>query len=147
MKLDYPPYLGKNFRILEWYGAEMKLHGNGTKRNIRFDDDAKDLYIDIKIPEEDYWHKVDGRMAADFKARHESDLRTRTKSTLERISANCIPLSERRHSATVTLGPRLIPESRPPNIFARNSLPTSSAMATVANEPDEIIYISPKKRT
>ena len=53
MRLDYPAFLGGVFRDLEWYGAHLRQkHGNGTRRNIRFDEENSSLYMDVLLPGE-----------------------------------------------------------------------------------------------
>ena len=95
MRLDYPAYLGQTFSNLEWYGREMRLmHGPGTKRIIRFDDQERSLYIDVKLPGEEYWHKVDAEMAKDFKADKDKSRRKITKQTLQTASGSNPSLSD-----------------------------------------------------
>ena len=59
MRLEYPSYLGRIFRDLDWYGREMRRrHGPGTKRNIKFQDDENTMYIDVCLPAGDHWHRI-----------------------------------------------------------------------------------------
>ena len=42
--MNYPDHLSDDFRVLEWYGAEIRrMHGEGTKRNIKFNDEVSGL--------------------------------------------------------------------------------------------------------
>ena len=44
LRLEYPAHLAQDFRCLEWYGREMRVsHGQGTRRNIKFDDEDESL--------------------------------------------------------------------------------------------------------
>ena len=59
--------------------TDMKIiHGDGLKQIIRFDDDNRSLYIDVKLPKDDCWHRVDDEIAADFKKRRDQLSRQRT---------------------------------------------------------------------
>ena len=52
------PLIGK-FNDLERYGRILKRqHGNGLKRNIKFDDALLTLFMDVKLPNSDDWMKV-----------------------------------------------------------------------------------------
>jgi hypothetical protein len=84
--MDFPDYLSADFRLLEKYGAlARKKHGTGTKRNIRFDDSSSSLYMDIKLPSEDQWMRVEPRMAREIMA--EEDER-RGKETRRKLTAS-----------------------------------------------------------
>ena len=65
MRLDYPAHLGSNYRALDQYGASLrKKVGAGFRRNIKFNDDEYDLYMDINFPaNKDRWIRVTPRMA------------------------------------------------------------------------------------
>ena len=66
MKLDYPAFLGGIFRDLEWYGAYLrKEHGQGMRRNIRFDEEALSLYMDVLLPGNKEWLRVTPKMAGE----------------------------------------------------------------------------------
>ena len=44
LRLDYPAHLGAPFRLLDWYGKQMReRHGKGTRRSIKFDDEEESL--------------------------------------------------------------------------------------------------------
>ena len=58
MRMNYPDHLTKDFRVLEWYGAELNRHFPGTKRNIKFDDDSEGLRMDVRVPHMSEWHRV-----------------------------------------------------------------------------------------
>ena len=73
-RFDYLAHLGNDFRLLDWYGWEMKKrHGGGTRRNFRFDDEEESIYLDVCLPEEDYWHRVHPSAARKFKSEVDSE--------------------------------------------------------------------------
>jgi hypothetical protein len=81
--MDYPDYLRPEFRALEKLGAKLrKYHGQGLKRNIRFDDENRNLYMDVKLPNEDEWFKVTPAMARDMTGENTRSDQERTKSKL-----------------------------------------------------------------
>ena len=68
IRLDYPDFLGPDFRSLETFGARMRARcGEGFKRNIRFDDDNLRLYMDINMPSQDSWTSITPEIAKETK--------------------------------------------------------------------------------
>ena len=56
----------KSFKTadLEWYGAHLrKNHEQGTKTNIRFDEENLSLDMSIALPGQDEWLRVTPDMA------------------------------------------------------------------------------------
>ena len=156
MKIDFPPFLSKTFRILEWYRAEMRRnHGPGTRRNIRFNDDDLSLYLDVKLPGDDHWHRVEQDMAEDFKRKCETVAKTRTKNALEIVSVNNIPLGDRRVMSLTDTEERLLPSIQRSNDnhgrergdSSRRPRSVPEPPPTIRHGPNDVIYISPKKRT
>ena len=139
MKIDYPPHLARTFRTLEWYDGDMKkIHGEGLKRNIRYDDLLETFYMDIKLPGEDFWHRVDMEMATERKSHQTRIERKRAQSALEiPPNANMQPLGTRR-TGSLTSEPTTSTQSHQP-VFGNTR--------NVTNDPDAIIYVSPVKRT
>lgn len=82
--LDYPSHLGAAFRTLDWYGKEMReRHGKGTRRNIKFDDDEETMYIDVCLPNEDYWHRVSIEEAKRHKSERDEERISSSRRSLE----------------------------------------------------------------
>ena len=145
MKLDYPNHLTKTFRNLEWYGAEMRrIHGDGTRRNMRFDDVNKTLYLDVRLPNREYWHRVDEGMAEVYKKQRDEANRIRSRSALENPSSNMTPLGERRSLTTTTSTER--PRTERWSDGGRPGDDRYDQGRKVTHSPNEVIYISPKKR-
>ena len=142
MRMNYPDHLGPDFRALEWYGARMReMHGPGLKRNIRFDDDVLGLCIDIKMPHLEEWLRVTPDMAKEYKSKQITPQANQARRLLETppttasrplsqlpaTGANCTPLP----------APVL-----PGRVFTQRA----GSPQTVTHDPNEVIYISPRKR-
>ena len=83
-RLDYPAFLGTAFRLLDWYGKQMRdRHGKGTRRNIKYDDDEENLYLDVCLPSQDYWHRVSPDEAKRYKTQVETERTHQTRRSLE----------------------------------------------------------------
>ena len=64
VRLEYPDFLGDDFRILTKFGAKMRQKmGEGFKRNVKFNDDEMSLYVDVKFPNQDEWLAVTPEVA------------------------------------------------------------------------------------
>ena len=64
LRLDYPAHLSSDYRALDAYGAKMRsIAGKGFKRNIRYNDDEMNLYMDVNFPGQDKWIRVSAKMA------------------------------------------------------------------------------------
>ena len=59
MRMEVPPTLQQDFRILFRYGQNLRTrHGIGTRRHVKFDDLAKGLYLNVKLPGDEGWSRV-----------------------------------------------------------------------------------------
>ena len=134
VRLEYPGYLGREFRDLDWYGREMRQrHGKGTRRNIKFNDDDNTLYLDICLPGEDFWHRIPHTEARDYRQRIQTEKSRQSRLSLEGpprpgASVNRIPLGNGGAS-------RLAQTPRGHEMDG-STLPTRSSN-----------YISPRRRT
>lgn len=82
MRLEYPSHLGRSF--LDWYGREMKMrHGPGTRRNVKFNDDDRSLYIDICLPKEEHWHRIPHAEAKRYREKVTTEKARRSRLSLE----------------------------------------------------------------
>lgn len=60
VRMEIPPHLTGIFKTLDSHGQLLrKRHGPGVKRSIKFDDLEMSLYMDVKLPDESSWLKVD----------------------------------------------------------------------------------------
>ena len=84
MRLDYPSFLSGTFRDLEWYGAHLRrTHGQGTRRNIKFDEEKMSLYMDVKLPgEKTNWLRVSPEMAKEEKMESQEQRDNQTRMQL-----------------------------------------------------------------
>ena len=84
MRIEYPSHLGRVFRDLDWYGREMRIrHGQGTRRNIKFNDDESTLYIDVCLPREEQWHRIPHQEAKNFRTKTMSERAKQSRLSLE----------------------------------------------------------------
>ena len=84
VRLEYPGFLGRDFRDLDWYGREMRQrHGKGTRRNIKFNDDDNTLYLDICLPGDDFWHRIPHVEARDYRQRIQAERSRKSRISLE----------------------------------------------------------------
>ena len=62
--IQVPTRLLDVFKTLEKYGRSMRMrHGPGTKRHVKFDDMEMSLYLNIKLPGDRFWTRVNPDMA------------------------------------------------------------------------------------
>ena len=142
MRMNYPDHLSEDFRVLEWYGAEMRrMHKEGTKRNIKFNDDVSGLCVDVKLPTDEEWYRVTPEMARDLKKKRAAGEHDRIRRTLEN------PGQQGRVSSLLRQPVLSGANSVPILSQGYNSQPSQSASRTVTHDPDEVIYISPVKRS
>ena len=67
LRMDIPPHLMNTFKLLENHGHELRNgHGEDFKCHIRFDDEAKSLYLNVKIPNESTWTRVEPALARSY---------------------------------------------------------------------------------
>ena len=58
IRLEIPDYLRPSLRSLESVSYHMKKAHPGMKRNVRFDDEALDLVLDVKLGENHPWKRI-----------------------------------------------------------------------------------------
>ena len=59
LRLDIPLHLMSTFKSLEAHGHKMRMrYGNDFKRHVRFDDDRKSLYLNVRLPGERLWTRI-----------------------------------------------------------------------------------------
>ena len=86
LRMEIPDRLLGDHKALEQYGHAMKLkHKDGFRRHIKMDDSGLCLYMDVYLPKQKQWVRVDmdlvkednaGRAAKIRKAVNKNDLRT-----------------------------------------------------------------------
>ena len=110
LRLDYPAFLGSDYRILDAYGAKLRRRfGQDFKRNMKFDDDLMALYLDIKLPNK-RWIKITPKLAREDRsieaANNDSEARKLIEESMKEIpeenqeemitDANATPLGEKQ---------------------------------------------------
>lgn len=100
IRLDIPDQLKGTFSDLERYGAGLrKKLGPELKRNIKFEDGNKSMYIDVLFPGDTTWTKIPHTLAKE--QLDEQDART-TVSARERLSSiNSMPSPQSDASPTI----------------------------------------------
>ena len=139
MRIQYPEHLGDDFRLLEWYGAELQKKGPGTRRSIRFNDEEWSLYIDVQLPNSERWHKVTTEVA------REAKLMKRKNDNRESSQAIAMYKND--------TGPTGLLYSRPPqqNNARSSPFPATRQQASQSAEPQSMdtsttpTYVSPTK--
>ena len=59
LRLDVPPFLLPTFKILNEHGYEIRsVHGQGTKRYIKFDEINLSLLLEVRLPGQVKWLKI-----------------------------------------------------------------------------------------
>ena len=60
IRLEVPNMLRPAFNTLRRYGHQLKMrHGPGTRHHVKFDDDLKTMFLNVKLPEEERWSRVE----------------------------------------------------------------------------------------
>lgn len=64
VRMEIPDALRPTFQDLQAYGGVLRTkHGKGLKRSVRYDDSAKTLYMNVKLPNSEEWLHVDHKLA------------------------------------------------------------------------------------
>ena len=58
MRLEIPNYLQKDFKILMRLAYLLKKSNPDLKRNIKFDEDRENLFLDMQLRKDDQWKRV-----------------------------------------------------------------------------------------
>ena len=140
LRMNYPDHLSADFRVLDWYGAELNKRHPGTKRNIKFDDDTEGLRMDVKVPHSPEWCRVYPDMAKEVRLQRNDQDAHRTKMVLETP-----PIPPQGPASFLTGGNSVLkaPVLSSVSLLAQGS----SNPRTVTHDPDEVIYISPTRRS
>lgn len=118
-RMDIPDFLGGDHKVLNDYGFRMKrIHSKETRKNIKFDEAAYSLVLELKLPGDDSWIKITPALAKELRQEYESQdiRRLRDKLTARpvpapSVSANWVPLGQRTLT-TKNNGERLVPPRR-----------------------------------
>ena len=94
IRMEIPMHLNGVFRTLDEYGHTLRQKaGPDFRRNIRFDDSQNTLYMDIYIPNDRIWTRVDATMAAEEVARGREALVATTRQRISSITKESTPAS------------------------------------------------------
>jgi hypothetical protein len=114
VKMDFPDFLSGDFRVLEKFGAKMRSkHGVGTKRSIKFDDELLKLYVDIKVPTNNAWIRVDTTTAKEILEENREQNREEVKKLLG-SGSTVTPATSVRESGHLL-------QTRPSSVFTQEA--------------------------
>ena len=83
IRIDIPIFLTGTFKLLTNYGYKLrKLHGEGTKRYIKFDEANLSLYLDVKLPDCEEWFQITPTQAKELQEQGNRTYFKRLQSTL-----------------------------------------------------------------
>ena len=83
VRKEIPEFLVGVNRALLHHGSILKrMHGKGFRRNIKFDDSDLTLYMDVCLPGENSWLRVDYAMALEGRKEELKKERDRTRNRL-----------------------------------------------------------------
>ena len=59
VRMEVPRRLRPTFSTLYKFGQQLRArHGEGTRRHVKFDDDGRTLFLNVKLPGDTNWSKV-----------------------------------------------------------------------------------------
>ena len=72
IRIEVPHCLKDDFNLLNKFGQRLKArHGPGTRRHVKFDDSNRSLFLNMKLPGDDRWSRVDVDLARRSMAQRE----------------------------------------------------------------------------
>ena len=99
------------FKLLERHGHSLQSrHGQELKCHIRFDDDERDLVLEVKLPGEESWTRLSPQFVRDIKRSAQADEchrmkdRLMTNQTGKKLAtgANALPTRKDRNPSLPT---------------------------------------------
>ena len=148
--MNYPDHLTADFRVLDWYGAELNRRFPGTKRNIKFDDDTEGLRVDVKVPHNKDWLRIHPEIARNAKLQWSDEDAMKISTVLETPPAftpGVYRSNSPRDPSTFLTGGNSVLKAPVLSSAALIGGVSQAPERVVNHDPDEVIYISPKKRT
>ena len=122
-RIDIPDHLTGAHKELDQYGKQLrKIHGPGLKRNIKFDDASSSLIMDVKLPDEEEWIRVDRTLAKEERLSSE---KTRAKITRERLTSSTSSTGETDVVSMQAEAPSIASET---SVSGANSIPVSATL-------------------
>ena len=94
IRLEIPPELNDTYRMLSRFGTRIRaIHGEGTRRHIKFDDFLGSLFVNVKLPGNVSWTRVSPEMAQKDLA---LSMKEENAGIQRRLAAKLIPGSRQR---------------------------------------------------
>ena len=64
IRMEIPRTLRPVFSTLYKFGQQLRArHGEGTRRHVKFDDDGRTLFLNVKLPGDTSWSRVSAEVA------------------------------------------------------------------------------------
>lgn len=83
LRMDVPNFLNGTFKLLTSYGYKLRrMHGEGTKRYVKFDEANLSLYLDAKLPDSDEWFQISPAQARELEEQRDQLQMRRLQQTL-----------------------------------------------------------------
>ena len=103
IRMDIPMYLTGTFKLLSTYGYKLKqIHGEGTRRYIKYNETNLSLYLDVKTPDSDEWLKITLNQAKELQeVRDQTHMRRLFQSLDRGISSGASTTSSASSDAPV----------------------------------------------
>ena len=119
IRLDIPDFLVGVHQDLQRYGSHLrKIHGQGLKRHVRFNDPDLSLHLDVRLPGTEEWLRVGWELAKEERATLD---RASTATTRDRLASSASSNGDNEEP--------MITEER------RNPLPTSDTLRKYSRAP------------
>ena len=68
LRMDVPSFLTRTFKLLNSYGYHLRrVHGQSTKKYVKFDEAGLTLYLDVRLPDSDEWLQISPTQARALK--------------------------------------------------------------------------------
>ena len=84
LRMDVPGFLTGVFKLLNSYGFHLKrVHGNQTKKYVKFDEANLSLYLDVRLPDAEEWIQISPTQARALKEQRDAVGLARLTRSLE----------------------------------------------------------------
>ena len=124
VQLDVPDHLNGVYKDLRIYGGLLRReHGQGLRRQVKFDDTKLTLYMDVKLPNSEEWLRVDRDLAIDARRENDKMSAAMTRRRLTSSTSSADGMETATETTTQERGGKrtetTIPESSTLTRFAR----------------------------
>ena len=130
IRIEIPDFLTGVHQDLQKYGGHLRgLHGNGLKRNVKYDDPNLSLVLDVKLPDSEDWMRLDWALVREQRAEINQEAAATFRRRLTSSTSSAGDGTGDAHSPMAT------EESRPTSGTNGVSLPRSSTLSRFGRPP------------